>query len=124
VLRGLALFLALAAHPANPLAPAVVMAVAVLLAAGDTAGQLAANERLMRLATGPDVLAFQSRFVVRTVGAYAGGVGTSALVMLLGGWPAFAILFVGAGIGRFAAARATEVPAPAPQPIPSPAARA
>jgi hypothetical protein len=124
VLRGLALFLALAAHPANPLAPAVVMAVAVLLAAGDTAGQLAANERLMRLATGPDVLAFQSRFVVRTVGAYAGGVGTSALVMLLGGWPAFAILFVGAGIGRFAAARATEIPAPTAQPVPSRAARA
>lgn len=124
VLRGLALFLALAAHPANPLALAIVMAVAVLLAAGDTAGQLAANERLMRLATGPDVLAFQSRFVVRTVGAYAAGVGTSALVMLLGGWPAFAILFVGAGVGRFAAARATEVDAPAVQPAPSRAAEA
>lgn len=124
VLRGLALFLALAAHPANPLAPAVVMAVAVLLAAGDTAGQLAANERLMRLATGPDVLAFQSRFVVRTVGAYAGGVGASALVMLFGGWPAFAILFVGAGIGRFAAARQTEVHAPASSPVPSGAADA
>ncbi|HEX7172481.1 MAG TPA: hypothetical protein VF365_07740 [Candidatus Limnocylindria bacterium] len=119
VLRGLALFIALAAHPANPFAPALVIAVAVLLAAGDTAGQLAANERLMRLATGPDVLAFQSRFVVRTVGAYAGGVGTSAIVMLLGGWPAFAILFVGAGLGRFAAARATELPGPAAEAMPS-----
>jgi MFS family permease len=110
VLRGVALLLGLAAHPANPLAPAVVVAMAVLLAMGDTAGQLAANERLMRLATGPDVLAFQSHFVVRTVGAYAGGVGASSLVMLLGGWPAFAILFVAAGASRFAAARATEVP--------------
>ena len=110
VLRGIALLLGLAAHPANPLAPAVVVAMAVLLAMGDTAGQLAANERLMRLATGPDVLAFQSHFVVRTVGAYAGGVGASSLVMLLGGWPAFAILFAAAGASRFAAARATEVP--------------
>lgn len=108
VLRGAALLLGLAAHPANPLAPAVIVAIAVLLALGDTAGQLAANERLMRLATGPDVLAFQSHFVVRTVGAYAGGVGISSMVMLLGGWPAFAILFVAASTGRFAAARATE----------------
>ena len=110
VLRGSALLLGLAAHPANPLAPAVVVAIAMLLAAGDTAGQLAANERLMRLATGPDVLAFQSRFVVRNVGAYAGGIATSSVVMLAGGYVAFAVLFVGAGIVRFAAARATEAP--------------
>jgi hypothetical protein len=110
LLRGLALFLALTAHPANPLAPLVLVLVAVLLAAGDAAGQLAANERLMRLATGPDVLAFQSHFVVRNVGAYSGGVATASAVMMLGGFPAFAILFVVAGIGRFAAARATELP--------------
>jgi hypothetical protein len=112
VLRGTALLLGLAAHPANPVAPLVVVVIAVLLAMGDTAGQLAANERLMRLATGPDVLAFQSHFVVRNVGAYAGGVGASSLIMLMGGWPAFAILFVAASASRFAAARATEVPAP------------
>ena len=52
----------------------VLILVAVLMAAGDTAGQLAANERLFRLATGPGVLAFQSHFVVHNVGAYAGGV--------------------------------------------------
>jgi hypothetical protein len=113
VVRGVALFLGLAAHPANPLAPLVLVVVAVLMAAGDTAGQLAASERLFRLATGPGVLAFQSHFVVRNVGAYTGGVVASSLVMLLGGWPAFAILFLGAGIGRFTAARATEVTAPA-----------
>jgi hypothetical protein len=110
LLRGMALFLGLAALPANPLAPLVLVLVAVLLAAGDTAGQLAANERLMRLATGPDVLAFQSHFVVRTVGAYSGGVATASAVMMLGGFPAFAILFVVAGIGRFAAARAIRLP--------------
>jgi hypothetical protein len=109
LLRAGALTLGLAAHPANPLAPAVLVGVAILLAAGDTAGQLAANERLMRLATGPGVLAFQSHFVVRNVGAYTGGVAASSVVMLLGGYPAFAILFVLAATGRLAAARATEV---------------
>ena len=116
LLRGTALLLALAAHPINPLAPAVLILVAVLMAAGDTAGQLAANERLFRLATGPGVLAFQSHFVVRNVGAYAGGVAASSAVMLLGGYPAFAILFIAAGIGRFTAARVTEVSAPAQVP--------
>ena len=110
VLRGAALLLGLAAHPANPMAPLVVLVIAVLLAMGDTAGQLAANERLMRLATGPDVLAFQSHFVVRNVGAYTTGIGASSAIMLLGGWPAFAILFVAAAASRFAAARATELP--------------
>lgn len=110
LLRGVALFLGLTAHPANPLAPVMLIGVTVLLAAGDTAGQLAANERLMRLATGPDVLAFQSHFVVKNVGAYSGGVAASSAVMLIGGFPAFAILFVAAGIGRLIAARATELP--------------
>jgi MFS family permease len=108
VLRSAALFLGLAAHPLNPVAPAVLVVVAVLLAMGDTAGQLAANERLMRLATGPNVLAFQSHFVVRIVGAYTGGIAASSLVMLLGGYAAFAILFVSAGLVRVAAARATD----------------
>ena len=116
LLRAFALFLGLAAHPANPVAPAVLVAVAILLAAGDTAGQLSANERLMRLATGPGVLAFQSHFVVRNVGAYTGGVAASSLIMLLGGWPAFAILFVMAGMGRVTAARMTEVTNGAPVP--------
>ena len=108
VLRSAALFLGLAAHPLNPVAPAVLVIVAVLLAIGDTAGQLSANERLMRLATGPNVLAFQSHFVVRNVGAYTGGIAASSIVMLLGGYAAFAILFVSAGLVRVAAARATE----------------
>jgi hypothetical protein len=116
LVRGVALFAALAAHPANPFAPAVLVVVAVLMAAGDTAGQLAANERLFRLATGPGVLAFQSHFVIRTVGAYTGGVAAASAVMLLGGWPAFAILFVGAGLGRFTAAKVIEVSAPAGEP--------
>ena len=108
----MALFLGLAAHPANPLAPAVLVVVAILMAAGDTAGQLAANERLFRLATGPGVLAFQSHFVVRNVGAYTGGVAASSAVMLLGGYPAFAILFVlAAGPAAWRRARVTEVTA-------------
>ncbi len=116
LLRGFALLLGLAAAPMNPLAPGVLVLVAVLLAMGDTAGQLSANERLMRLATGPGVLAFQSHFVVRNVGAYSGGVAASSAIMLLGGYPAFAILFVAAGVGRFAAARATDLPSRAASP--------
>ena len=119
LLRGFALFLGLAAHPANPFAPVVLVAVAILMAAGDTAGQLAASERLFRLATGPGVLAFQSHFVIRNVGAYTGGVAAASAIMLLGGWPAFAILFVGAGAVRLTAARVTEVTAGAGQPVAS-----
>jgi len=112
VLRGLALLLGLAAHPANPVAGLVLLVVAVLLAAGDTAGQLSANERLFRLATGPSVIAFQSRFVLHNVATYAIGLLAGSGVMLIGGFPAFAILFGAAGIVRFGAARATEVSAP------------
>ncbi len=119
LLRGCALFLGLAAHPANPLAPLVLVMVAILMAAGDTAGQLAASERLFRLATGPGMLAFQSHFVIRNVGAYTGGIAVASSVMLLGGWAAFATLFVAAGIGRFAAARATELPEQATEVLPS-----
>ncbi|MGH2455587.1 MAG: hypothetical protein ACRDHD_04955 [Candidatus Limnocylindria bacterium] len=109
VLRGAALLLGLAAHPANPVAPLVLLVVAVMLAAGDTAGQLSANERLFRLATGPSVIAFQSHFVVRNVLAYTGGLVAGSAVMLLGGYVAFAILFAGAGTARLVAARSTEV---------------
>ena len=119
LLRGFALFLGLAAHPANPFAPVVLVIVAILMAAGDTAGQLAASERLFRLATGPGVLAFQSHFVIRNVGAYTGGVAAASAIMLLGGWAAFAILFVGAGAVRLTAARVTEVTAGAGQPVAS-----
>lgn len=111
LIRGLALLLGLAAHPANPLAPLILVLMTVLLAAGDTAGQLSANERLFRLATGPSVIAFQSRFVVRNVLVYAGGLLAGSGVMLLGGYPAFAILFGAAGITRLVGARATEVSA-------------
>ena len=111
-LRAGALFLGLAAHPANPYAPLVLMAVAVLLAAGDAAGALSANERLVRLATGPSVIAFQSHYVLPNVLAYAVGIGLSSAVMLLGGWVSFAILFGAAGTTRLVAARSTEVSTP------------
>lgn len=109
VLRAFALLLGLAAHPANPLAPAILLLIAVMMAAGDTAGQLSANERLFRLATGPSVIAFQSRFVVRNVAAYSIGLLTASGVLLIGGYAAFAILFAGAGSVRFVASRFTEI---------------
>jgi hypothetical protein len=109
LLRAGALALGLAAHPANPFAPEILLLMAVLLAAGDTAGQLSANERLFRLATGPSVIAFQSRFVVRNVAAYAIGMLTASGVLLVGGYVAFAILFAGAGSVRLVASRFTEI---------------
>ena len=48
------------------------------------------------------MIAFQSRFVVHNVVAYAGGLMAGSGVMLIGGYPAFAILFGSAGIVRFA----------------------
>jgi hypothetical protein len=115
LLRGGGLLLALAAVPGFAAAPLVLLAVAVLLAAGDTAGQLAANERLFRLATGPSVIAFQSHFVLRNTLAYAGGLLAGSAVMLLGGYAAFAILFAASGTVRFGAAQQTEL-SPAPRP--------
>ena len=109
LLRAGALGLGIAAHPANPLAPLFLLVVAVLMAAGDTAGQLSANERLFRLATGPNVIAFQSGNVVRNVAAYAIGLLAGATVMLFGGYPSFAVLFGAAGATRFVAARLTDV---------------
>ena len=109
LLRAGALFLALAAHPANPYAPLILLIVAVLMAAGDTAGQLSANERLFRLAIGPSVIAFQSRYVLRNVAGYAGGLVTGSGVLLIGGYPAFAVLFASAGAVRFWAARVTQL---------------
>ena len=82
---------------------------AVMMAAGDTAGQLSANERLFRLATGPSVIAFQSRFVIRNVAAYTIGLLTASGVLLIGGYVAFAILFGGAGTVRLVASRVTEI---------------
>lgn len=109
LLRSGALLLGLTAHPSNPFAPAILLLIAVLMAAGDTAGQLSANERLFRLATGPSVIAFQSRFVVRNVVAYGIGLLTGSGVVLIGGYAAFAILFAGAGSVRFVASRFTEI---------------
>jgi hypothetical protein len=80
-----------------------------MLAAGDTGGQLSANERLFRLATGPSVIAFQSHFVLRNTLAYTGGLLAGSAVMLLGGYLSFAILFGAAGAVRFTAARTAQL---------------
>ena len=116
LVRGVALFAGLAAFPANPFAPAILIVIAVLLAIGDTAGQLSANERLYRLALGPSVIAFQVRFVMANVGFYTAGIVAASGVMLLGGFPSFAILFGSAGTVRFLAARLTELSPPPPPP--------
>lgn len=111
LLRGTALTLALAAVPGFVFAPLVLVVVAILLAAGDTAGQLSANERLFRLATGPSVIAFQSHFVLRNTLFYAGGLLAGSAVMLVGGYLGFALLFGASGAVRFGAAQQTELSA-------------
>jgi hypothetical protein len=87
----------------------IVLLIAIVVAAGDTAGQLSANERLYRLATGPSVITFQSRYVVRNVMGYFTGLLTSSGVLLIGGYPAFAILFTGAATVRLVAARFIDI---------------
>jgi hypothetical protein len=74
----------------------------------------------MRLATGPDVIAFQSHYIVRNVAGFAGGVLTGSGVLLLGGYPAFAILFVAAAVTRIVAASRTDVSAAPPAAAPEP----
>ncbi|MGH2358237.1 MAG: hypothetical protein ACRDGJ_09525, partial [Candidatus Limnocylindria bacterium] len=67
------------------------------------------------LATGPSVIAFQSHFGARNVGAYSAGLLAGSLVMLLGGYAAFAILFASAGSVRVVAARVADVSASVPR---------
>ena len=120
LLRGVALLSAVGAYPDNPLAPLIVLLVAVLMAAGDAAGQLSANERLFRLATGPSVIAFQSGNVLRNVAAYSLGLTAGSVVMLVGGYASFAVLFVAAGAARLVAGHQAEVTARIGHPEPHP----
>ncbi len=63
VLRGGGILLALLAFPGNPAAWLILLVVAVVVSAGAAAGTLAANERLLRLTGGVDLIGAQSRFV-------------------------------------------------------------
>jgi hypothetical protein len=113
LLRGGSMIFGLLALPPNPLAWLVLCIVAIVASAGAAAGTLSANERLMRLAPGPDVIHAQGRFVSGTaLGLTAGQVANALILAVLPlGYPTFAILFVVSGLTRFATAAQADVSA-------------
>jgi len=102
LLRGGSVLFGLLAFPANPAAALILCGMAVLVNAGYAAGVLASNERLLRLAGGPQLIRAQSRFVAGTSAGVTTGQFLSAgvLAALPVGFPAFAILFLVSGAVR------------------------
>lgn len=113
VLRGGGILLALFAFPGNPLAWLVLLGVAVIVSAGAAAGTLAANERLLRLTGGIDLIGAQSRFVAGTAAGVTVGQLSSAglLAVLPVAFSTFAILMTGSGLVRLIVATRSDVSA-------------
>jgi hypothetical protein len=113
LLRGGSMIFGLLALPQNPLAWLVLCIVAIVASAGAAAGTLAANERLMRLSPGPEVIHAQGRFVSGTaLGITAGQIANAVILAVLPlGYPTFAILFVVSGLTRFVTAIQADVSA-------------
>jgi len=111
VVRGLAALLFIAAFPANPVAPALVVVAVAAHWAGSAAGTLAQNERLFRLLIGRPVVALQGRYVAQIALASTGGqLATAAVLAVAGplGYLAFAPTYAMSGLARLIAARRTE----------------
>jgi hypothetical protein len=113
VLRGGGILAALLAFPGNPAAAPVLLAVAAVVSAGAAAGTLAANERLLRLTGGVDLIGAQSRFVAGTAaGLTSGQVASGAVLALMPvGFATFAVLMIGSGLARLALVSRVEVSA-------------
>jgi hypothetical protein len=113
VVRGGGILAALMAFPGNPAAALVLVVVAAVVSAGAAAGTLAANERLLRLTGGVDLIGAQSRFVAGTaIGLTAGQVASATVLSLLPvGFAPFAILMVGSGLARLVLVPRVEVSA-------------
>lgn len=111
LMRGGAMFIGLLALPANPLSWLVLCAVSAMAAAGYAAGTLAANERLLRLTSGFDVIGAQGRFVGESAaGQTLGQLSNATLLAILPmGYGVFAILFAVSGITRMITAIRIEV---------------
>jgi hypothetical protein len=111
LMRGGSMILGLLAFPQNPLAGLILCVVAIVASAGAAAGTLAANERLMRLAPGPELLRAQGRFVAGTAaGVTIGQLSNAAILAILPlGYTAFAILFAVSGLTRFFTAAQADV---------------
>lgn len=118
-IRALAVALPILALPGTLTAPLLMYAAAMLAAAGFAVGQLAANERLFRLARGPTVIRQHGRLLFRTSATMTTGQIVSSLVIAVGGpaaYPAFATLFGASAALRVWAYRAARPAGLAPRP--------
>jgi hypothetical protein len=137
-IRAGAMTAALLTWPLPALAPALIIAASMLGSIGFASGQLAANERLFRLVSGPQVVRHYARYLARTSGAMTiGQLFTAGVIALTGAVaPAFAGLYGASALIRvfafrdarptapetpsdLAAVQATETPAP-PEPTVEP----
>ena len=111
VFRGGSMIIGLLAFPGDPAAWLVLCVVAALASAGASAGTLAANERLLRLTGGVDLIGAQGAFVARSAAGLTIGQTTSGvlLAILPLGYPAFAFLFAVSGMTRLILATRVEV---------------
>ena len=111
VLRGGSMVLGLLAFPGNPVAWLVLFVIAVMASAGASAGTLAANERLLRLTGGVDLIGAQGAFVARSAAGLTVGQASAGLLLAILplGYPAFALLFTVSGLTRLAVAMRVEV---------------
>ena len=106
--------------PLPAFAPLFVMATSILGAVGFASGQLAANERLFRLISGPAVIRHHARYLARTSGAMTLGQLFGAGVIAVAGpaFPAFAGLYAASAAIRVVAFReALDRTPAAPQPV-------
>ncbi len=103
---GIGWVLALASFPENPAALLCFVLVALLVSAGGAIVQIATNERLFRLVSGPTVFTQQGRFVGITATATAAGQIAEAVLLAVApvGYPVFAVLFLSSGGVRLLAA--------------------
>jgi len=112
VFRAMAAACCVAAIPANPLAPVLLLVGSALFNGGGNAGALATNERLYRLAPAQARVHCQSRFVGATAGAAGAGSLVCAAALAVAppaAWAAYTALYAGSGICRAVASIRTEV---------------
>jgi hypothetical protein len=107
-IRAAAMTAPLLVLPLPALAPVLVMATSMLGAIGFAGGQLAGNERLFRLSSGPAVVGHYARYLARTSGAMTFGQLVGAAVIAVSGpvLPAFAGLYAASALIRVVAYRA------------------
>jgi hypothetical protein len=114
LLRVVAGLCCVAAIPANPLAPAFLLAGSALFNGAGNAGVLATNERLYRLAPAQARVHCQSRFVGATAAATGAGAVVCATALALAppaAWAAYTALYAASAISRTIATFRTEVSA-------------